>query len=210
MAEVPYVATQTGFRRAGNFSRLLQARRRIADGHTHQHPQTLEDTLRHVGVKKVLVPSVPQTLVLWERRRNYARVPAADVAVLDCHIVLPDLDSVVLLCKDLHRLPRRAPGRRHTVVFQTDATNDGSDYAPGEEQSSSDEEPASEEVVPKAPPVPTPQPATPGAAATSKACAKPPQPKRRAPARRPQQRLKAAARRRQRRLQGVAPRVCWL
>ena len=167
---------------------------------------------------RVLVPSVPQTLVLWERRRQYARMAPEDVASLDCHIVLPDLDSVVLLCKDLTL--RRRGGRR--VVFQkgrrtkkaVDHNTDDSEYAPPAASDSSDDEGGKD--VPR-----VAQPVTPGLATAAgptvpdnsghtepvpakpvpvKTAKKAP-PRQRAQPRRPQRR-QAAARRRLRRLQG--------
>ncbi|KAK9856855.1 hypothetical protein WJX84_001296 [Apatococcus fuscideae] len=96
-AEVPFVATREGHRRAGHCRRLMKA---------------LEKLLAGLGVKNLVMPAVKSVSSMWIKAFGYVPASMAECQDMDERIVMPEAGCAQLLKKDIQRQPVRP--QRHS------------------------------------------------------------------------------------------------
>jgi hypothetical protein len=65
--------------------------------------QTLENILTDLKVQHLVVPAMRPLLSFWTNKMGFQSVTLKECAALDERIVSPDLSSVKILKKQLHR-----------------------------------------------------------------------------------------------------------
>eukprot|EP00775_Hariotina_reticulata_P009984 gene9984-10139_t len=98
LAEMPFVATRQGHRRAGHCRRLMKG---------------VEDMLRQLRVCWLVIPSIRSVLPMWRYKLNFIPLTLEEQAALEPHIVSPDFESAQLVKKRMWPpINRRQPGHR--------------------------------------------------------------------------------------------------
>ncbi|KXZ51044.1 hypothetical protein GPECTOR_14g31 [Gonium pectorale] len=85
-AEMPFVSTREGFRRAGNCKRLMKA---------------VDDLLLSAGVRVLVIPSINELLPMWTRKFGFDKLGDQEVEGIEDWIVDTDRETCTLVKKNL-------------------------------------------------------------------------------------------------------------
>ncbi|GAQ78681.1 Putative Acyl-CoA N-acyltransferases family protein [Klebsormidium nitens] len=85
-AELPFIATKSDYRRDGNCRRLLKV---------------IENLLREMKVKELIIPSVKKLVGMWKKNFAMRKLRKDRVKAIEDRIIVPDPDSSVMLVKSL-------------------------------------------------------------------------------------------------------------